>query len=75
MGKQFTAGEDTIQIVIAENGEIIMESAGSISKRNHQSADEFLRETAEMAGGEVTRTKLKKTHTHDHLGVRSKQRA
>ncbi len=75
MASKFGGGEDTIEITIAENGEIIMEAAGSISKKNHQSADDFLKETAALAGGEVSREKLKRTHAHTTTGVRNRQRA
>lgn len=75
MSKRFGGGEDAITITITENGEIIMEAAGTISAKNHQSADDFLAETASLAGGEVSREKLKKTHTHTHTDAQERVRS
>ena len=57
-------GGDVVEFEIAENGEIVWKTPGSISAANHSSADKFTKEVEKLAGGEVTREKLKKEHHH-----------
>jgi len=55
---------DEIQIEILEDGTISVKT-DAISQTNHYSADQFLAEIEELAGGERTTTKRKETaHVH-----------
>lgn len=58
---------DTMQIEILEDGTISV-STDKISAQNHVSADEFLSQVEELAGGErvVTKKKNKFAHVHTH---------
>jgi len=66
---------DAIEIEITENGEIVMRVNGSITPTNHMSADELISEVQRLAGGEVKKTKLKRTHTHAHAHAHAHNRA
>jgi hypothetical protein len=59
---------DNIQIEILDDGTIKI-TTDPISGANHTNAEGFLREIANLAGGETTREKRtdkKITHSHDH---------
>jgi len=57
---------DEIQIEVLEDGTISCKT-DQISQTNHYSADQFLAEIEEMAGGKRTITKRKETaHVHRH---------
>ncbi len=55
---------DTMRIEILEDG-TIKTTTDPISAPNHQSAEGFMRDLAQLAGGETTR-KARHGHTHAH---------
>ena len=61
---------DIIEVEILEDGQIKF-STDKISAANHASADEFLAEVEELAGGERVTEKNKsrfaKSHAHNHV--------
>lgn len=61
---------DNIEIEILEDGTFSVKT-GTISEKNHYSADEFLDMIEELAGGERKRTPRKMSHS---MQLRSKDR-
>jgi hypothetical protein len=57
--------DDKIQIEILEDGTIKV-ITDPISGPNHVSAEAFLRQMAQLAGGTTTRERRKDVHRHDH---------
>ena len=64
--------DDTLIIDILEDGTIRVET-DQISPANHLNADQFLKFLAELAGGEVVKTKNRHAHTHHHAHEHAKQ--
>lgn len=62
--------EDMIEIEVLEDGTIKI-TTDAISPANHLSADSFLKMIEQLAGGEITKQKNRKTHgqIHQHEGV------
>ena len=60
-------GQDDIQFEILDDGTIKV-TTDKVSDANHVSADKLLRMVAELAGGEVKRTKRAHGHGHHHQG-------
>jgi hypothetical protein len=57
---------DTLTIKILDDG-TIMTSSDAVSAANHESAEQFLRAMARLAGGETTREARKDVkHGHSH---------
>lgn len=61
---------DQIDIEILDDGTISMKT-GTISQKNHFSADEFMEEITKMAGGERRTDARKKPHS---LNLRARDR-
>ncbi|MGA0383399.1 MAG: hypothetical protein ACO3L1_00185 [Flavobacteriaceae bacterium] len=61
---------DTIEVEILEDGTITTRVGGSVSDANHLSADKFLRQVETLAGGEVSREKIAKGHSHVNQSVK-----
>ena len=61
---------DIIEAKILEDGTITTRIGGSVSGSNHPSADKFLRQVETLAGGEVSREKLAKGHSHANQSVK-----
>lgn len=61
---------DEIRFQILEDGTIKFKT-DRVSKANHVSADELLREVEDLAGGErvTKKRKQRKIHVHDHNHV------
>lgn len=61
--------QDTITIEVLDNG-TIKTSNDAISSANHQSAESFLKQLAEFAGGrlEIKRKPGAHLHAHQHAG-------
>lgn len=57
---------DTIKFEILEDGTISL-TTDQVSGPNHVSADQLLRELAELVGGEVKISKRNKFHVHANL--------
>jgi hypothetical protein len=60
---------DTLIIEILEDG-TIKTTSDTVSAANHESAEQFLRSVARLAGGETTREArkhVKHGHTHAHV--------
>ncbi len=58
---------DDLEFEILEDGTIKV-STDKISEANHVSADKLLRLVAQLAGGEVKKTKRRHGHSHNHHG-------
>lgn len=65
---QLEKGKDVIEVTILDDG-TIKTSSNKVSMPNHANADQFLRDIARLAGGEVTRQKKSGTKGHVHAGV------
>jgi hypothetical protein len=64
---------DTLTIEILEDG-TIKTSSDAVSAANHESAEQFLRAIARLAGGETTREARKDVkHAHVHSHAHSKE--
>lgn len=55
---------DNIEFEILEDATITTRIGGAISDANHSGADKFLRHIETLAGGEVSREKIAKGHSH-----------
>lgn len=60
---------DNIELEILEDGTITTRIGGAVSDANHLSADKFLRQVETLAGGETSREKIAKGHTHANQGA------
>jgi hypothetical protein len=64
---------DTLTIEILEDG-TIKTTSDAVSAANHESAEQFLKSMAHLAGGETTREQRKDVkHGHVHLHVHNKE--
>lgn len=63
MGGRGIGMVDKMEVEILEDGEIRIETEG-ISGVNHCSADEFLKEVEELAGGRRVVKKTRRGHVH-----------
>jgi len=59
---------DNIEFEVLEDGTITTRIGGAVSDANHLSADKLLRQIETLAGGEVSREKIAKGHSHIHQG-------
>jgi|DEB0MinimDraft_10_1074344.scaffolds.fasta_scaffold282337_2 hypothetical protein len=59
---------DNIEFEILEDGTITTRIGGAVSDSNHLSADKLLRQIETLAGGETSREKIAKGHTHANQG-------
>lgn len=57
--------EDMIEIEVLEDGTIKI-ITDHVSPANHLSADNFLKMIEELTGGEITKQKNRKAHSHAH---------
>ena len=64
--------EDIIEIEVLEDGTIKV-TTDQISPANHMSADQFLKQIEQLAGGEITKQKNRKAHGHVHQHGELKQ--
>ena len=65
---------DTLAIEILEDG-TIKTTSDAVSAANHESAEQFLKAVARLAGGETTReTRRDVKHGHVHTHAHGKER-
>lgn len=64
---------DTLEFTILDDGTIKTETS-PISPANHQNAEDFMRDMAQLTGGATTRRKRPGAHTHTHHGNHVEQK-
>jgi hypothetical protein len=67
--------DDVINVTVLADG-TIRSVTDPISPANHSSADKFFKLMAELAGGDVEKSRRshKHTHVHEHLGEHTHER-
>lgn len=73
-GGSLGGGPGKVEFEIAENGEILFKT-GDMSGPDHDSADDFLRDVEQLAGGKVVKRSLPKPLTRARETVKTKARA
>jgi hypothetical protein len=62
---------DEVTIEILDDG-TIKSTTNPVSPANHQSAESFMKDLAQLTGGEATRTRRGHRHAHTHTHVEQK---